>query len=172
MAKNRTLSLPDKLSERMEKLSEVNWSEVARNAFEEYLNIRKEPEISDIIERLTKEKNKQYAIGFAAASNIAKKLNYEKFIEIFIDYDIHLEKEEDRINPAPRSTDVLNTFRMGTLGISSSASERKKLPEDVKKSILVELFEDKELLKNAGISKEFERGFYDAMLKFREAVGE
>ena len=172
MAKNRTLSLPEELSERMENLSEVNWSEVARNAFEEYLNIRKDPEISGIIERLSKEKNDQYAKGFAAASKIAKKLSFEKFIDIFSVYDERIAEHYEILNPPPSSADILTSTTALGLGIPTSSQEPIDVDEDTQKSILVDVFEDKKLLTNAGTSKEYEKGFYEAMMKFRDAIGE
>lgn len=172
MGKNMTLSIPDEISERMEELSEVNWSAVARNAFEEYLDIRKDPEISGIIERLTKEKNDQYARGFAAASKIAKKLSFEKFIDIFSVCDERIAEHYEILNPPLSSTDILKSTTALGFGISTSSQEPIDVDEDTQKSILVDVFEDKKLLTNAGTSKEYERGFYEAMMKFRDAIGE
>ena len=40
MPKNLTISIPDELAKKMEEFSEVNWSEVARKAFQKYIEHR------------------------------------------------------------------------------------------------------------------------------------
>ena len=48
MAKNLTLSIPDELHEKMRKMSDVRWSEVARRAIERRINERLSGEEEEI----------------------------------------------------------------------------------------------------------------------------
>jgi len=52
MPKNVTISVPDDLAEKMEKMQDVNWSGVCREAIVDYIAARAPAERSEIIERL------------------------------------------------------------------------------------------------------------------------
>ena len=64
MAKNLTLSIPDDLSNEMEKLPEINWSQIARNAISEYITLRTKSALpADLLDRLRKERGDEYVRG-------------------------------------------------------------------------------------------------------------
>ena len=52
MPKNVTISVPDDLAEKMEKMQDVNWSGVCREAIANYIMVRAPAEKSEMIERL------------------------------------------------------------------------------------------------------------------------
>ena len=160
MTKNMTLTIPDEIIEKMNKLTEVNWSAVARDAIEKYIEARKEPEIAPILERLTEEKNKQYAKGFSTATKIAKGLLYETFAVLFSFYD-GLVADELAIKYPP------------TTSLITELSRTKTLSEPKKHELMIETFQRKgHLPTRLPTTKQFKVGFYEGMMKFKEIVSE
>ena len=63
-AKNITLSVTADTAEKMGKFTEVNWSKIARDAIEKYVNDRLDDTVpQDVLIRLRKEKGDEYANG-------------------------------------------------------------------------------------------------------------
>ncbi len=63
MGKNVTVYLPDETAQKMEKLSEVNWSEICRKAIKDYIETRTLTDLSSIITRLRNERKTDYTRG-------------------------------------------------------------------------------------------------------------
>lgn len=76
MTKNITLSMPDELAKEMEKMSEVNWSAVARKCIGKYVARRKNPDISTLLKKLQNQKGEEYVTGRRKAEEIAEVLGY------------------------------------------------------------------------------------------------
>ena len=163
MTKNMTLSLDDALAKKMDEMKEINWSQVARDAFAIYIESRDEPEIGSIKARLSEEKNNQYANGFSTATNIAKKLPYEKFASFFTYFD-GLVADEIAIRFPPGSTSTL----LAELVVKTKPS----LPDTTMHEIMIKVFRKKGYLSNSSTTKQYKRGFYDGIMKFKGTVGE
>ncbi|HVP17250.1 MAG TPA: hypothetical protein VMT42_07775 [candidate division Zixibacteria bacterium] len=77
MAKNITLALPDVLANQMEKMPEVNWSAVAKTCIQQYIELRKNPDMSSLLEKLVKQKGEEYVNGRKKADELANELGYK-----------------------------------------------------------------------------------------------
>ena len=84
---NMTLSIPEDLFEEMNKIPEVKWSEVARDAISKYIQIRKTPDLGPVIEKLSASKNQQYQLGYDFAKTIAQSHSYDDIEKFFSNYD-------------------------------------------------------------------------------------
>lgn len=76
MGKNVTVSVPDELVKQMESLSEVNWSQVARTCFRNYIMQRRNPDVSKLLEKLREQKGKEYVMGRRFAEKIVEQMGY------------------------------------------------------------------------------------------------
>jgi len=83
MPKNITLAIPDELTVEMEKLKEVNWSAVAREAIESYIKRRTNPTLTPILERLATEREQIYQEGYNKATEFVNPLQYADMEEVF-----------------------------------------------------------------------------------------
>jgi hypothetical protein len=84
--KNLTLYVPDDVAEKMEKLPEVNWSEVARKAILDYVQLRSGSVPVAIVERLRSEKEEEYAAGkVSAVREILSKIPFAELDRFFTD---------------------------------------------------------------------------------------
>jgi len=94
-AKNLTLYISADLAEKMEELTEVNWSKIARAAIETYIKDRLETSIpSEALSRLRMEKGEEFANGKRyAVEEIVPKLTYKKLSKFF-------EEANERTNAA------------------------------------------------------------------------
>ncbi len=63
MGKNVTIYLPDEVAQKMDKLPEVNWSEICRNAITDYIETRTQTDLTSIITRLKNESKTDYTKG-------------------------------------------------------------------------------------------------------------
>ena len=90
MTVNKTLSIDDELAKKMDEMKEINWSQVAREAFASYIATREDPEISDIIKELADQRSKQYAKGLSTALDHAKHNTYENIAGLLESYDYRL----------------------------------------------------------------------------------
>ena len=99
-AKNLTLSISPQTSEKMEKFSEVNWSKIARDAIEQYVNDRLNTKVSpDLLIRLRNEKGEEYANGKKLAlETISPKITYKRLAKFF--EKVYEKAEEARSNEA------------------------------------------------------------------------
>jgi predicted transcriptional regulator len=76
LGKNVTIYLPDETAQKMEKLSEVNWSEICRKAINDYIETRTQTDLSSIITRLKNERKTDYTKGeILVYEEIAPKLS-------------------------------------------------------------------------------------------------
>ncbi len=145
MAKNLTISFPDELYEKMSKFNDVNWSAVARNAIEDYLERRTEPDLEPILEKLTKEKGDEYSKGVKKATEIYKKENYAKLDELFSEYYKRCENNDHAVEV------------QGESGLSRD-------------DILLEVLKSKRFLNVvAHFTGEFKRGLYESLMRFKKA---
>ena len=76
MPKNITLSVSDEVANQMDTMPEVNWSAVARTCIMQYIEVRKNPDISSLLEKLQKQKGEEYMSGRRKADDIANDLGY------------------------------------------------------------------------------------------------
>lgn len=76
MTKNITLAIPDDIAIEMEAMPEVNWSSVARTSIIQYIEMRKNPDISALIEKLQTQKSQEYVLGRKKAEEILDKNGY------------------------------------------------------------------------------------------------
>jgi hypothetical protein len=84
-AKNITIYMPGEVVEKMETLKDVNWSKIAREAIEDYVNTRFETLIApEIVERFKKEMHVHYAEGRQyAAQLIIPELSFKQLSKFF-----------------------------------------------------------------------------------------
>src|SRR5258708_7413875 len=81
IGKNVTIWVSTETADRMEKLKEVNWSQVSKEAIEAYIDARKSvnPEARLKLEHLKQQEKKDgYAFGSQLASDILEKLTYDE----------------------------------------------------------------------------------------------
>ncbi|MGD0202876.1 MAG: hypothetical protein ABSC20_03090 [Candidatus Bathyarchaeia archaeon] len=83
MPKNITLSMPDDVAADMEAMPEVNWSAVAKGSIKTYIEARKKPDITPLIENLLRQKTEEYVNGRKKADEIAEKSGY-RFVDIIV----------------------------------------------------------------------------------------
>jgi len=63
LGKNITIYLPDEVAQKMEKLPEVNWSEICRKAISDYIETRTQTDLTSIVARLKNERKTDYTKG-------------------------------------------------------------------------------------------------------------
>lgn len=83
MTKNITLSIPEEVAEQMDSMPEVNWSSVARTSITQYIELRKNPDMSALMEKLQKQKGEEYIAGRKKAEEIVDKFGY-RILDIVI----------------------------------------------------------------------------------------
>ena len=119
MTRNMTLSIDDELAKKMDKMKEINRSQVAREAFAKYIATRTDPEISEIIDKLDEQRSQQYSKGLTAALNFANDNQYEDLKDFFENYEFYLSgldpisrnKEESKLNCLRTA---LRSYHVGT----------------------------------------------------------
>ena len=67
MGKNVTVQVGDELAAKMEKLSDVNWSEVVRGCLERYCSVRLDADIEALAQKMKEQKEEAYSEGYKAA---------------------------------------------------------------------------------------------------------
>jgi hypothetical protein len=85
-SRNITLTVPEELAKSMSKFPEVTWSQVAREAIESYVKMREEPDLAPLLQRMAKEKTKEYIVGLAYARELSEKLSYSEFSKLMRNY--------------------------------------------------------------------------------------
>lgn len=78
MPKNITLSVSEEIGNEMEKMPEVNWSAVARACIQQYIEMRRNPDISVLLSELKRQRGEEYLEGRRKAEEIAKILGYRR----------------------------------------------------------------------------------------------
>ena len=96
MTKNITLSMPDEMAKEMEKMSEVNWSAVARKCIERYIERRRNPDISSLLEELQRQQGEDYVNGRRKAEEIANILGYSGLNMLLRKYHKEVREVDDR----------------------------------------------------------------------------
>lgn len=164
MPKNLTLAVPDELSEKMDQLKEVNWSAVARQAIEEYVERRQEPDLTPLLERLSKQKNEQYKKGLETATKIAYAESYAGLDEIFTKFA----KEINRQFSQMRIDGIMSMpSTMHALGLANNP-----VTDEDKHRILGSICESLGVLnKDEHHTKEFLHGLYDGLMKLKNKLG-
>lgn len=71
MPKNVTVSLPDELYTRMERMPEINWSEVARKSFAEYIEGRENREKTELVKDLEKYRELVHRYGYHSGGDFS-----------------------------------------------------------------------------------------------------
>jgi len=67
MVRNVTVQVGDDISSKMEKLKDVNWSEVVRDCLEKYCNLRLNADIEALGQKMKAQKEEAYSEGYKAA---------------------------------------------------------------------------------------------------------
>lgn len=130
MTKNITLSISDDISKDMEEMSEVNWSAVARKCIKQYIQIRKNPDISSLLEELQRQKGEDYAKGRRKVEEIAKTSGYSWLNMLFRKYQKEAEERDanamrGQVEPwdhLPSYNDIMETMLVDN-GIIKQASD-------------------------------------------------
>jgi len=67
MGRNVTVQVGDELAGKMEKLPDVNWSEVVRGCLETYCRVRLNSDIEALAKKMKEQKEEAYSEGYKAA---------------------------------------------------------------------------------------------------------
>ena len=105
MTKNITLSIPDEIANQMDSMPEVNWSSVARTSITQYIEMRKNPDITALIEKLQAQKSQEFISGRRKVEEILDKNGYRMLDTIMRKYwkaiEGIVEMEETGYDPPP-----------------------------------------------------------------------
>lgn len=132
MPKNITLSLPDDLAAQMDKIPEVNWSAVAKACIKQYIEVRKSPDLSTLVEKLQKQKGEEYVNGRKKADALAETLGYRGLSAILKKYGRKMDEVNEiemtggPANPyetLPSPEEVIQTFLVEAKAVDSDVSE-------------------------------------------------
>ena len=98
--KNVTAQIPDDLAAKMEKLPDVNWSQVVRNCLQRYCGIRLNANIEALMQKMKVQKEEAYSEGYKAALEWFKgeEIRYEDVNEIFQELSKDKEMWHDSID--------------------------------------------------------------------------
>ena len=130
-AKNITLSVSADTAEKMGKLSEVNWSKIARDAIDKYVNDRLDNSVpADVLIRLRIEKGEEYANGKKLAiEKISSNVNYKRlasFLEKAVEKAENMRRCESRTYGVPEEDISLDMEGAALNFIRDSFSEIPK----------------------------------------------
>lgn len=97
MGKNVTVQVGDKLAAKMEKLPDVNWSQVVRSCLQRYCDVRLNPDIEALVQKMKEQKEEAYSEGYKTALQWFKQeeVSYADVNRIFRRLD-RLEENFDR----------------------------------------------------------------------------
>ncbi len=94
--KTLTVSITDEqLINKMDAMQDVNWSGVAKKYITRYIERRLQPDVSAILDKLEKEKGREYVNGRMKADDIIDILGYAKFNVLMRKYYEELTRLED-----------------------------------------------------------------------------
>ena len=96
MPKNITLSISDDVAIQMESMPEINWSAVAKNSIRQYIEVRKNPDISEMLEKLRKQQGEEYVNGRKRADEIAGTCGYRVLDSIVKKYIRKVQDQDER----------------------------------------------------------------------------
>lgn len=82
MSRNITVTVPDELSEKMNTMTDVNWSGVTRDCIERYISARTNPSLGDAVSKIRTKKEADYQDGFNFVVNNIDKLTVNALEEI------------------------------------------------------------------------------------------
>ena len=151
MAKNITLSIPEDVANQMDSMPEVNWSSVARTSITQYIELRKNPDMSALMEKLQKQKGEEYVAGRKKAEEIADKFGYRVL-------DVVLKKYWK---------DIEGIEEMEMRGIELEPWQVEPTREDALQKILIE-----RNLVEKDVSAEFVKGLRDRLVEIERALPE
>jgi predicted DNA-binding protein len=99
-AKNLTLYIPAETAQKMDLLQEVNWSKIARDAIEQYIEDRLDTTIpSEVLSRLRKEMGEEFANGRKlVVEKLGPNLTYKRLISFFDAVDARVEAIRSEIS--------------------------------------------------------------------------
>jgi len=99
MAKNITVQIGDDLAVKMEKLRDVNWSEVVRDCVDKYCNLRLGADIEALAQKMKLQKEESYSDGYKAALAWFKReyVGYAQVNEFFLAGEQFDKKYDDEI---------------------------------------------------------------------------
>jgi len=148
MTKNITLSVSDDVASQMEAMPEVNWSSVARTCIMQYIEVRKNPDISSLLEKLQKQKGEEYVNGRRKADDIVNDLGYSRLNLLMKKYNKKMDEITEQEIRGPEAP-----------------WERLSSSEDIIQTLLVE-----SKLINDDVSDAFLRGLKERLLEIEKAL--
>ncbi len=149
MTRNITLGLPDDVGNQMDAYPEVSWSNVAKTGIIQYLELRKNPDMSPLLDKLQKQKGEEYVEGRKKAEEIAEKSGYRML-------DILMKKYWK----ACSSIDA-----MEMTGYTPDPWESIPTPEAEFQRLLIEL-----KVIETDVSTEFAKGMRDRLVEIEKAL--
>lgn len=150
MGKNITIYISSNIAEEMEKFPEVNWSEVCRKAVTEYVETRSQIDLAAILERLKKERNKDYKQGqIVFYTEVTPKLQWKDFEQSYPRLNKKIMEEHsgyfraDPLSPEAAELEAISTMRKWiTLLAKEKQIEIPKHPSDAFCEGAIEAFLD------------------------------
>jgi len=128
MPKNITLSIPDDVATDMEAMPEINWSAVAKSSIKTYIEARKRPDITPLLENLLRQKSEEYVNGRKKADEIAERSGYRLIDIILRKYYVETDKIQEMDNSGappweiPSSDQMLEKILLDLRVINSEVS--------------------------------------------------
>lgn len=165
MPKNVTVQIDDELLTMMDKLPDVNWSQVVRSCLQSYCHIRLNPDIEALMQKMKGQKEEAYSEGYRAALEWFKQdsVRYEDINGIFQELD---KIEQDFNARIERIIEEHGDWRAaqeeGALPLATWESEKRRFWNDTVKRIIEELADTFE------ISDAFIEGFKAALKKLEK----
>ncbi len=104
MGRNVTVYIPNDMVELMDRLKEVNWSEVCRRAIAGYLATRSAPNIEAVLTRLKDERGQEYSRGYKLATELGRELPYRELARLVEGWEekrdeLESKQHEERVMP-------------------------------------------------------------------------
>lgn len=148
MTRNITLSISDDVASQMDTMPEVNWSSVARQSIIQYIEVRKNPDISELLEKLQQQKGEEYMKGRIRADEVAERMGYARLDVIVQKYT----KKAERVRE---------------MQVTGPDAPWESVPcvEDAMQETLIE-----QGIIGDNVSTEFAKGFTDRIFEIHAAI--
>jgi len=97
MSRNITVTVPDELSEKMNTMTDVNWSGVTRDCIERYIEARTNPPVADAIIKMVAKKSVDYKEGFNFVVDNIDKIEVATLEEIAFGHGENTARDLDKL---------------------------------------------------------------------------
>jgi hypothetical protein len=127
MVKNVTVQVGDDLAAKMEKLLDVNWSQVVRSCIQQYCNIRLNPDIEALMQKMKEQKEEAYSEGYKTALEWFKQeeVRYEDVDKVFRELD-RLIEDFDRQVEEKYESEEFEEFPSLAIKVTDSRNRKKR----------------------------------------------